>query len=64
MIEDNGAGLPEGFDIHKTDTLGLKLVTMMAENQLNGNIEIKRDGGTKFKIRCKELEYKSRMETN
>jgi two-component sensor histidine kinase len=40
MIEDNGVGLPEGFDIHKTDTLGLKLVTMMAENQLNGNIEL------------------------
>ena len=62
-IEDNGTGLPEGFDIHKTDTLGLRLVTMMVENQLGGNIEVKRDRGTKFKIRCEALEYKNRMGT-
>jgi PAS domain S-box-containing protein len=63
MIKDNGVGLPEGLDILQTDTLGLRMVTNIVEQQLHGRIEMKRDGGTEFKIGCKAVEYKDRLNT-
>jgi PAS domain S-box-containing protein len=56
-ISDNGIGLPDDFDIFQSDSLGLKLVTSLT-NQIDGNIEINRDGLTEFKITFKEPEYK------
>ena len=53
IVSDNGIGLPEDFDWRHTDTLGLKLVTILAENQLNGTINLNRDNGTHFTIRFK-----------
>ncbi len=40
VVKDDGAGIPVGFDFRKTDSLGLQLVTMLAE-QLQGTIEMK-----------------------
>ena len=51
VVSDNGVGLPSGIDIRKTNTLGLKLVTTLVDNQLEGNIELKREKGTSFHIR-------------
>ena len=48
-FSDNGVGLPEGIDFHKTETLGLELVRMLVK-QLKGTIELGRSGGAKFKI--------------
>jgi two-component sensor histidine kinase len=62
-IKDNGVGLPEGLDIWNTDTLGLRMVTNMVEKQLSGTIEIKRDRGTEYQIRFKELVYPDRLNT-
>ncbi|MFI5203447.1 MAG: PAS domain S-box protein [Flavobacteriales bacterium] len=39
-IGDNGKGLPKGFDIAKTPTLGLQLVTSLVE-QLDGKLNVK-----------------------
>jgi two-component sensor histidine kinase len=52
-VSDDGVGIPEEIDIRKTESLGLQLVHILAENQLDGEIELDRDGGTAFKIRFK-----------
>lgn len=51
-VSDNGLGLPENFDFKKTKTLGLHLVNTLVK-QLNGEIELDRTEGTKFRIRFK-----------
>lgn len=50
-FSDNGAGLPEGFDIDRTSSLGLRLVKGLAERQLKGEMKIENDGGTRVTIR-------------
>lgn len=48
IVKDNGAGIPEDFDIYKTKTLGLRLVRTLAEDQLKGEMKLNREEGTKF----------------
>jgi PAS domain S-box-containing protein len=48
-VRDDGRGLPEGFDLRRTRTLGLSLVEMLVR-QLRGSIEVRRDGGTAFTL--------------
>ncbi len=43
-------GFPEKVDIESPDTLGLQLVNAMVD-QLDGELELKTDIGTKFIIR-------------
>lgn len=59
-IKDNGVGLPDDVDINNPVSLGLQLVNALV-NQLEGNIEVVRDGGTMFKISFKELLYTERF---
>ena len=49
-MSDDGAGLPEGFDIEQVESLGLQLVRDLTEEQLKGVITIDRTGGTRFTI--------------
>ncbi len=49
-ISDNGAGMPETFDLDDPDTLGMQLVTTLVD-QLEGELELERDNGTEFIIR-------------
>ncbi len=49
-VKDNGIGIPEELDIYKTDTLGLKIVRTLAEEQLKGKMELIRDKGTGFYV--------------
>ncbi|MBU0561769.1 MAG: PAS domain S-box protein, partial [Bacteroidetes bacterium] len=49
-VSDDGVGLPQGFNIDKSETLGLKLVKILVEEQLQGNIEIISKKGTTFMI--------------
>ena len=53
IFGDNGIGVPEDFDWRNTDTLGFKLVKILAEGQLNGEINLECDYGTRFVIRFK-----------
>ncbi|WP_235606836.1 PAS domain S-box protein [Syntrophotalea acetylenivorans] len=48
-VADDGVGLPADLDCRHTATLGLQLVTALT-NQLNGTLEVKRDGGTLFRV--------------
>jgi PAS domain S-box-containing protein len=49
-VKDDGIGISPEFDIAKVDTLGLKLVRNIIQQQLKGKIQIKRDKGTEFII--------------
>ena len=60
IIADNGIGLSEDITFENLQTLGLRLVNMLV-NQLDGSIELERDGGTTFHIIFKELNYKKRF---
>jgi PAS domain S-box-containing protein len=48
-VRDNGIGLPTGLDIATAPSLGLRLVDMLTQ-QLRGQLEISREGGTAFYI--------------
>ena len=50
-VADNGIGLPAGMDWTMTNTLGLLLVRMLGEHQLQGKIEIDNSEGTMFGLR-------------
>ena len=49
-VSDDGIGIPEDLNIRNTDSLGLELVIILAEDQLGGKIELDRTGGTTFRI--------------
>jgi PAS domain S-box-containing protein len=52
---DNGVGLPEGFDITTSQSLGLRLVQILVE-QISGTIEIDRTAGTAFNFVVKDTQ--------
>ena len=49
-VSDRGVGLPDGWSIEKADSLGLTLVKTLVQ-QLEGTLNIMRNGGTTFEIR-------------
>lgn len=53
MVEDNGKGLSEGFDLERAKSLGLRLVNRLTE-QLYGTVEYYGDHGAKFVINFEE----------
>ena len=55
VISDNGIGIPSDLDFRKTGSLGLHLVTILAENQLHGKINLDRNEGTEFTIEFKGI---------
>lgn len=59
-VKDNGIGLPDDFDIDKSTSLGLHLVTALTE-QLEGHIKLEKNEGASFTIVFKELVYKKRF---
>ena len=59
-IQDNGSGFPTNFDVENTETLGIRLVKMLAE-QLEGGITIDSHPGTCYNLVFKELNYRRRI---
>jgi two-component sensor histidine kinase len=45
-VRDNGGGLPAGFSIDETRSLGLSIVRDLVRTQLGGTIEMRNDHGT------------------
>jgi len=43
-VRDNGIGLPKGFDIERTNSLGLSIVRDLVVSQLDGSIDMRRVG--------------------
>lgn len=58
-IKDNGKPYPEGFEVDKTDTLGMKLISNLVE-QLDGKMSLNTTD-KEFRIEFKELKYKERI---
>jgi len=52
-FNDDGVGLPPGVDLHRSESLGFQLVSMLVE-QLDGRVDILRESGTGFRIAFKE----------
>lgn len=50
-VADNGIGLPTGLDWTTTRTLGLRLVRMLGQHQLGGQIELDAASGTRWTLR-------------
>ena len=50
VVSDNGVGIPDDINFRESKSLGLRLVTILAEDQLNGTISLDRSGGTAFHI--------------
>ncbi len=48
-VQDNGKGLPDGFDYRNTASLGLQLVVNLVETQLRGSIEVLHKNGVTFR---------------
>ena len=45
-VSDDGIGMPEDFDIHASESLGLQIVKTLATNELGGKIDVvKREAG-------------------
>ena len=60
-VADDGVGFPEALDFRNTDSLGLHLVKILAEDQLKGIIELDKTKGTEFRIRYNRKKYNSRI---
>jgi len=45
-VRDDGCGLPPGFDIDRTTSLGLSIVRDLVTSQLGGSIAMESNGGT------------------
>jgi two-component sensor histidine kinase len=50
MVSDNGIGLPADLDFETTESFGLYLIKLLVE-QIEGTVDLERDGGTAFRIR-------------
>jgi PAS domain S-box-containing protein len=61
-VWDNGIGLPEGYDLNKSGSLGLTLVQLLTE-QLEGNLDISTDNGTRCHIRFTQEHNHEHAET-
>lgn len=53
-IRDSGKGLPEGFDWRLADSLGLRLVQMLA-TQIHADMDVKIEEGTEFRITSRSI---------
>ncbi|WP_286396013.1 histidine kinase dimerization/phosphoacceptor domain -containing protein [Pseudanabaena mucicola] len=60
MVADNGVGFPEGVDFRQTESLGWQLVCLLTE-QLEGDVQLFRESGTRVVISFSELNYQRRV---
>jgi two-component sensor histidine kinase len=49
LVSDNGIGVPDDFDINKSNSLGLKIVTSLV-TQIDGELKIKHKNDTEFSL--------------
>jgi two-component sensor histidine kinase len=59
VVRDNGKGLPAEVELRNAPTLGLQLVSALAD-QLEGVLEVSRDGGTRVALTFRDVRYQER----
>jgi PAS domain S-box-containing protein len=55
-VSDNGVGIPETFDLEKSESLGLQLIYVLID-QLDGKVNLNRNKGTEFIIEFAAHDY-------
>lgn len=60
VFHDDGVGLPANYDFTRSNTLGMKLIRQLSR-QLAGHIIYKFDNGSRFELKFKNLEARSKM---
>jgi two-component sensor histidine kinase len=55
-FSDDGIGFPASLDWRNNDSLGLKLIINLVENQLKGSIQMETNNGTCFVIKFREVQ--------
>lgn len=56
-VSDDGIGIPKDLDFKNTHSLGLHLVTILTQEQLNGTITLRRKRGTHFTIKFRHMNH-------
>jgi PAS domain S-box-containing protein len=56
LVRDDGIGLPAGFDLDRTTSLGLQMVRTLTE-QLDGQLEIRSDDGVRARVSFPQRDY-------
>jgi len=59
-VSDNGCGLPEDVSPERANSLGMKLVSLLAK-QLDADLRIRKDDGTHICLTLNELKYRNRL---
>ncbi|WP_413886631.1 sensor histidine kinase [Candidatus Desulfatibia sp.] len=59
-VRDDGVSIPEDLDVRDTESMGLHLVRVLAEQTLEGKMELNRTEGTQFRLLLKRAKYKPR----
>ena len=59
-VSDDGIGIPTDGVLNNPDSLGLELVTLLAE-KLDGRTELRSGAGTEWRIRFQQLQYSERV---
>ncbi len=60
IVSDNGKGIPEDLELESVESLGLQLVGILVD-QLDGELELKRDNGAEFAIKFTVIEKDSQV---
>jgi two-component sensor histidine kinase len=55
VVGDNGAGIPDWFDLTKSRSMGMRLVHDLATKKLKGSIDIDTANGTVYRIVFRKL---------
>ena len=63
-VGDDGIGLPDNFDIRNTKSLGLQLVNLLVEHDLQGNISHEKKKGTQYCIKFPGIRQKMKPNHN
>lgn len=58
---DNGVGVPDRFDFRNQNSLGLKLIYSIGEQQMNGTVVMDNDHGVKCRFEFSNTSYKERV---
>jgi two-component sensor histidine kinase len=61
IIQDNGAGISSSFQMEKSKSIGLTLVRRLVK-QLQGNLDLLEDHGTRFEIIFKDSKKRNNIE--
>lgn len=63
-VEDNGIGWPQDLDKKAAETLGIRIIVMLAEDELNGTVEFKQENGARCVVRFARAHDIQRRQSN